>query len=410
MELSWGFLNELEAEYGDSFYILDLKRFEENYNAFLQAFRLIYPNSHIAYSYKTNYTPRLCQLVKLMGGYAEVVSQMEYELAQRVGVPAPRIIFNGPLKTMQDIRKAVLAGAIVNLDSFYEIEMIEALAKQCPDREIPIGIRCNFDLEDGRISRFGFDAENEEFEKALDRLRVLDNCYIQGLHCHFSSSQRNAPSYALRARKMLTLSARYFNSRTLRYIDLGGGFAGKMPTALRAQYTWILPSYEDYAQAIATQFAEQFPGDTGPELILEPGIGLLGDVMQFVTKIIDIKVVRSRTMALSTGSIYTIKPTLNEKNLPIHVYSRAEEQDSMTGPLDIMGYTCMEHDCLYKGYESVLAVGDYVVFDNVGAYTNVLRPPFIRYGPAIVARDSHGSCELVKRAEQLDDVFSTYIF
>ena len=92
MEISWQILQSLEKKYGDSFYILDLRKFENNYKEFLSSFREIYSNSNIGYSYKTNYTPKLCQSVNFMGGYAEVVSQMEYDLAIRIGVHPLKII------------------------------------------------------------------------------------------------------------------------------------------------------------------------------------------------------------------------------------------------------------------------------------------------------------------------------
>src|SRR5438132_13864145 len=98
MQFSCKTLRDLEQQYGDSFYVLDVRKFEDNYRAFLAAFRAIYSNTNIAYSYKTNYTPKLCQQVNAMGAYAEVVSSMEYDLAQHIGVPPQRIIFNGPLK------------------------------------------------------------------------------------------------------------------------------------------------------------------------------------------------------------------------------------------------------------------------------------------------------------------------
>jgi len=155
MELSLELLMKLEKEYGDSFYIFDLQRFESNYKELLECFRSIYARSNIAYSYKTNYIPKLCKRVNLLGGYAEVVSRMEYDLALNIGVPPQRIIFNGPLKLYEDIEYALLAGSIINLDSFYEISMVEAVARQFPARKFAVGIRCNFDVGTGNVSRFG---------------------------------------------------------------------------------------------------------------------------------------------------------------------------------------------------------------------------------------------------------------
>ncbi len=51
--------------------------------------------------------------------------------------------------------------------------------------------------------------------------------------------------------------------------------------------------------------------------------------------------------------------------------------------------------------------GDYIIFKNVGAYTVVLRPPFIRPAPPIVSL-ANGKSELIRRAGTFEDIFSPY--
>lgn len=412
MKFSWEILQSLEKEYGDSFYILDIRKFENNYKDFLTSFRDIYSNSNIGYSYKTNYTPKLCQSVNSMGGYAEVVSQMEYDLAIRIGVHPAKIIFNGPFKLKEDIENAILAGSIVNLDSLREVSIVKDLAQRLPDEQkISVGLRCNFDVGASNISRFGFDAEGDELAYVFNTLNQLKNCSVEGIHCHFSTPKRSVESYALRAKKMIEFSKAYFQERQPKFIDLGGGFFGKMSEDLRKQFDWPIPSYQEYAQAIAPQFKNQFSQDLGPELILEPGVAIVADVMKFVTKIAGVKTVRSRQLALATGSIQNVKPTLNDKNLSMRIYQNDDlNREKLVGQLDIVGYTCMEHDCLYKGYQGEIGVGDYIVFDNVGAYTTVFKPPFIRSSPPIISYDSVlNEYELIKRRESLQDMFATYV-
>ena len=95
MELNREVLAGLKKEYGDAFYLLDSEQFRSNFLELKECFSSIYPNFNIAYSYKTNYIPKLCKIVNELGGYAEVVSEMEMELALRVGVVPKRIIWNG---------------------------------------------------------------------------------------------------------------------------------------------------------------------------------------------------------------------------------------------------------------------------------------------------------------------------
>jgi len=411
MALSWDTLRDLERRYGEAFFVLDLPAFRRNYNEFLDAFRAIYPRSRIAYSYKTNYIPRLCREVDRMGGYAEVVSGMEYDLALRVGVDPTRIIFNGPYKGEDDLERSLLAGSIVNLDADYEVAALEDIARRHPDARLTVGLRCNFALDDTRSSRFGFDVEDDGLAKVFQRLERIDNCVVAGLHCHFSTGQRSIGSYAQRTRRLLDLSARCFRHRAPRFIDIGGGYFSKMSPALRSQFSCPVPSYQEYAVAVASEVAAAFP-DAGPELILEPGAAITTDVMRFVAKVIARKRVRTRQIALVAGSIHNIKPTLHEKQLPMRVvrangggFEHADE-----APVDIVGYTCMEHDCLYRDCKEAVRPGDFVVFESVGAYTVVMKPPFIQPAPAILVDEGTGSFAVAKRPERCDDLFAAYSF
>ena len=73
------------------------------------------------------------------------------------------------------------------------------------------------------------------------------------------------------------------------------------------------------------------------------------------------------------------------------VCNRTGSRQAIAGGIDVVGYTCMENDVLFRGFEGAIGAGDYAVFDNVGAYTNVLRPPFIRECPAILGWDASTS-------------------
>ena len=411
MELSWKELHELEGKYGDSFYILNLRKFEDNYHKFLNSFRSIYSNTSIGYSYKTNYIPKICRLVNQMGGYAEVVSQMEYELAIKIGVAPSQIIFNGPLKHQKDLENAILAGSKVNLDSPVEVEIVADIARKYPDYKFAVGLRCNFDINTDRISRFGFDVEAGEIDDVFKTFAPLNNCSIAGLHCHFNTSHRSIDSYALRAQKLIELSDYYFPDVPPKFIDIGGGFFGNMTADLKKQFDCYIPNYQEYAQAIASQFSQRFGQHSGPELILEPGVALVCDVMQFVAKVHSIKTVRSRQIALLVGSVHNVKPTLTDKKLSLKIYKNPDNinRKNLKKQVDLVGYTCMENDCLYKDYPGEIGIGDYAVFDNIGAYTIVFKPPFIRPNSPIISYDSSlNNYVLNKRRETSQDIFSTY--
>lgn len=179
---------------------------------------------------------------------------------------------------------------------------------------------------------------------------------------------------------------------------------------LARQFPCPIPPFSAYAEALAGTLAKHFGRQQGPELIIEPGLAVVADAMHYVAQINHLKRAGDRTMALASGSVYHIKPTLSAKNLPVTLV-RAPSGKSMSpaGPVDIAGYTCMENDLLYRGYEGPVRPGDFAVFSNVGAYTLVLSPSFIRPRPAILVCDEQGRVIATeKRAESTADVFASF--
>jgi len=405
LNLTSEMMSELCDVYGNAFYLLDSKKFSNNFVELSNEFKKIYPNFNIAYSYKTNYTPKLCKIVNDNGGYAEVVSEMELEIALRIGVKATKIIWNGPIKNQDKTKQLLLMGGTVNIDSVFEIETIKKIAHQNPNHRLNLGIRCNFDVGDGVISRFGFDIDSIEFEQALDFIKNIENVHLINLQCHFA--KRNVEYWPARAKGMATLALQV--KERLGYIpdriDIGGGLFGHMDDALKAQFSTTIPTYEDYAKAAASVFAEHFP-NLETELLIEPGSALVGDCMKFVGRIETIKTVRNKTFATMLGSQKNIN--MGGVNPPIFVIKSGTERKYYKD-VDIVGYTCIEGDVLYHNYEGDLSVGDYVVFSNCGSYSLVMKPPFIL--PNFPVIDISGNkVELIKRQEYFDDIFHTFSF
>jgi len=408
MKLDFNLLCKIGTKYGDSFYLLNSDQFRKNYLELQIAFRDIYPETHIAYSYKTNYIPALCKIVNELGGYAEVVSAMEWEIARRVGVKADKTIFNGPFKHQDAVAEILLSGGVVNIDSEYELPFVARLADENPDKILNVGLRCNFDIRDGVKSRFGIDVDSDVFNKVLHLFNGKTNVRFAVLHCHFAT--RKLESWQQRVDGICRLIDSRLQIMPER-IDLGGGMFGKMAESLKSQFDSYIPDYKEYAEVVAGSFAEKFSGGEKPALFIEPGSALVGDVMQFAARVVSLKTIRGENIATLLGSVYNINPTLNGKNPPLSVYHSGENEPQWFDDLDFGGYTCIESDYLYRGYSGKVAVGDYVVFGNVGSYSVVLKPPFILPDFAVVDyNDETGEFFAVKEAETFDDLFHTYKF
>lgn len=405
MLLDYNLLCGLSESFGDAFYLLDSDKFRDNYSELTNAFSNIYSNFNIAYSYKTNYTPKFCKIVNQFGGYAEVVSDMEMELALRIGVHPKKIIWNGPIKNEQKVAQLLLTGGTVNVDSFCEMALIHKLAEEYPEHILNIGIRCNFDIGDGVISRFGFDIDHADFNQALSLVKKTKNLYLINVQCHFAKrSIEHWPGRAKGILKVLDYVSEFLGYMPKR-IDLGGGIYGKMEDSLKKQFKNEIPTYADYANAAATVIAEHF-SVIKPELLIEPGSALVGDCMKFVGKIETIKAVHGKYFITMLGSQKNI--SMGGVNPPIEII-RSQEEHEQYERADIVGYTCIEDDVIYRDYSGELAVGDYIVISNCGSYSIVMKPPFIMPNFPVIDI-SGGKAEVIKRGETFYDVFHTFLF
>ena len=396
-------IKQLQAEYGEAFYLLDSVQFRKNYAELKAAFNDIYPNWNIAYSYKTNYTPKLCKIVNELGGYAEVVSEMELEIAKRIGCKANRVIWNGPIKNVPIMEQFLLDGGTINIDCIEELEQVKDIHNRQQDVLINVGIRCNYDVNDGVVSRFGFDIDGEDFMEAVKFATTTKNVKLINFQCHFA--KRQIAYWPARAKGMVDLIDRL--GIIPERIDIGGGLFGKMADSLKAQFSSEIPDYEAYAKAAAQVFADYFKDkDVKPELLIEPGSAVVGDCMKFVGTVKTIKNVRGKWMAHVLGSQKNISMT--GINPPIEVIAMGGEQKEYKD-LDFLGFTCIEGDVLYHNYNGKLAHQDVIVISNCGSYSLVMKPPFIL--PNFPVLDiSEGKTEVIKRAENFDDLFHTFNF
>lgn len=396
----------LTGKYGSPLYLFDEAAFTANYRKLEQTFQAIYPRYRIAYSYKTNYTPYICRLVKQLGGFAEVVSEMEYRAAKRIGYADSEILFNGPDKGAFGV-EAFLLGARIHADSLSELERLCQAAQAHPEENYTVSIRVNLDLGQYFISRFGMD--ESQLPEAFAMAAAVPNLRVTGLHCHISRC-RGLEAWQERAEYMLALADRYFPEPP-EYIDLGSGMFGSMAPSFALQFSDV-PTYAEYAEAVAGQFAEHYrelPEERKPLLITEPGTTLVNRFVDFIAQVNTLKTIRGKDFAVLNCSEHNLGETCLLKKLPMEIIPVAKNRAHYDS-IDFSGYTCLEQDIFYTDYRGTLGVGDYAVFGNVGGYSNVLKPPFIRENCAMAAIREDGETVLMKRAETFEDLFQTYCF
>lgn len=408
LPLDFDQIDALTQTHGASFFVLDGDRFANNFKALKGAFAAHYSDVQIGYSYKTNYTPQLCRIVQELGGYAEVVSEMEYALARRLQVPGPRIIFNGPYKAAPAFRDALLEGATLNLDSARDMRMLLGLAADHPQQEFAVVLRCTFALNAAEISRFGFDVEGPDFREAVNAIAQAPNLRLKGLHCHFPD--RDLDSFGRRAEAMVTLAHQLFPSAPPEILNIGGGYFSHMPDSLRARFDVPPARFEDYGARVGEILSRAFAGAARPPtLFLEPGTALVADTQSFYTQVISTKVVRGKGFATVAGSSFDISPTARSRGLPVTPVLRAPRPDTGAS-FDVVGYTCIEKDILSEGLTAPLQEGDFLRYDNVGSYSVVMRPPFILPANPVLFAQGDNALRVIKARQSTEDVFQNFVF
>lgn len=404
-------LNKIVAKVGTPFYTLDVEQYKQNVALFKEAFLKRYSKLVIGYSFKTNYIPQLCHIAKELGAYAEVVSRFEYDLAIKMGFPGKRIIYNGPVKKTEDIFYALGNNSLVNLDSSQEVESVLKYRSENPKKKIEIGLRINIDLKDSsgeshvqcglREGRFGF--SSEVLPIIIDLLHK-NNIDITSLHGHSSSSDRAVANYAIISNQMLSVCERNDLSK-LKFFNIGGGFFGAAAKGIDISYK---PTYEDYADAIVNILHNnKWFMRIQPSIVIEPGVSVVANTMSFYSKVYEVKKIKDKNFIVIDGSVYDVKPTLHQNNLP-HQFIHSTNSAKNTYKADVVGSTCMEKDVILSSIETNCNVGDYIRFDGVGAYTIVMTPTFINLFSPILLLEN-GTVKVIRRRQTLDDFLRAYI-
>ena len=400
-------IKKVDNECGTPFYFVYPERFVNNLQSFRKAFTDIYPNFILSYSFKTNYTSILLQKAKEIDCFAETVSSMEYNLAVQKGFATDRIIFNGPIKSFENIKTALTNRSIVQLDSEYEVEHILKLRKESPAQEIEIGLRINMEIGSSSIalqgglrqSRFGF--TTSMLEKVIPQLKEA-NIKIISLHGHTSSSDRIVDNYRHISNRLMDVRKR-FELNDIRYINVGGGFFGAAPEGIDVSHK---PKYTDYAKGICEALlADKWFYEHKPYIVIEPGASVVSNVFELVTKIHQHKNIQGQDFVFADASYFQVRPFLTKMNLPFTEYSNNPEQPEITA--DIVGATCMEVDKIAEGVSlKHYSHGDFLLFRAVGAYRQNLSPLFIIPWSPVVEVTPSGHINILKNRQDASDLLN----
>jgi diaminopimelate decarboxylase len=399
-------VKSLISEFGSPLFVISEKQIRRNFQNASRIFKTRYPKVQFAWSYKTNYLNAVCNIFHQEGSWAEVVSGFEYDKAIGNGVPGNKIIFNGPGKTDQEIITAAKNNSLIHIDHFDELFTLIDLSEK-HNLKPRVAIRVNMDTGIyPKWDRFGFNFENGQAWNAIVRIMNDRNIELVGLHCHIGTYMLSPSAYSVAATKLceLAFSIKSKYSKTIQYLDLGGGFPSA--NTLKGAYlpgSDTIPSIDQFADAITSVILGfGFRQEELPLLILETGRALVDDAGYLLGTVI-------ATKRLSDGRRATILDfgvnTLFTSFWYDHKISPAQEFGEYTEDMVLYGPLCMNIDIIRESINMpLLEKGNNVVVHKVGAYNMTQWMQFISLRPNIVLIDADNKTHVIRKTETLDYV------
>ena len=403
-------IKKLVEDFGSPLFVLSEHSLRKNIKRIKNAFTSRYDKVIFGWSYKTNYLGAVCNTLHQEGSLAEVVSKFEYEKARQLGVPGDCIIFNGPHKTRDILEQAITEGAHIHIDHLDELYLIEDIASKM-NKVVDVTIRLNFDTGyTEQWSRFGFNVEAGQALDAAWRIASSEHMNLIGLHSHIGTFVLEPLAYNVQVKIMCDFmnEAEDKTGCTIRYIDIGGGFASM--NSLQGIYLppeQVVPSINQYAEIICDTLLElthdrEVRGNGRPTLVLETGRAVVDDAEMLISSVVANKHLPDgrRAIVLDAGVNHLFTAFwYNHDVFPTRHLAGRPEETVLYGPL------CMNIDVMRNNIMlPPLNVDDTLVFSHVGAYNNTQWLQFIEYRPNVVMIGENGKVNLVREAENLEIV------
>ncbi|MBD3756704.1 MULTISPECIES: pyridoxal-dependent decarboxylase, exosortase A system-associated [Microbacterium] len=342
----------------------------------------------LSYAMKANPMPALVQHLARRVDRIDVASAGEMQHALDTGIRADRVSFAGPGKTPAEIRQAVAAGIIVEVESATELARVTAAAGQLGVRALA-AVRVNPDFAvkgsgmrmGGGPQQFGIDAEQvpDVLARAGDAVDIL------GFHVFAGSQNLQADIIAEAQRRTVDLVTDLAEHLPgpLRYLNLGGGFG--IPYTARDQPLDLRAVAEGLAELVDGPIAARFP-EASP--VIELGRFLVGECGVYVTRVVDRKVSRGKTFVVVDGGMHhQLAASGNfgqaiRRNYPVVVGNRAtdaKDDDVVT----VVGCLCTPLDLLADDVPLPDAdIDDLIVVFQQGAYGLTASPTAFLGHPA----------------------------
>ena len=222
-------ISQIAEEYGSPFYLYHGEQLLDRVRRVREA---LGEGVEVSYSVKANPSVAVCQLLSRGGAGGEVASSGELAVVRAAGIEPNDIVFAGPGKTNDELRRAVNEEIFaVNVESLGEIERLSAIAEE-EGKQVGVGLRINPAAQlmgsqmrmGGTVGQFGID--QEDLEEAVRKVLSYPQLILRGIHIYTATQVFDADALLEHCRNIfeVALECADYAGRPLEMIDFGGGF------------------------------------------------------------------------------------------------------------------------------------------------------------------------------------------
>ncbi|KAF3826347.1 hypothetical protein GH733_008872 [Mirounga leonina] len=365
----------------DAFYVADLGDILKKHLRWLKALPRVTP----FYAVKCNDSRTIVKTLATIGTGFDCASKTEIQLVQSLGVPPERIIYANPCKQVSQIKYAANNGVqMMTFDS--EVELMK-VARAHPKAKLVLRIATDDSKAVCRLSvKFG--ATLKISRLLLERAREL-NIDVVGVSFHVGSGCTDPETFVQAisdARCVFDMGAEVGFSMYL--LDIGGGFPGSEDVKLK---------FEEITSVINPALDKYFPADSGVRIIAEPG-------RYYVASAFTLASSEQTFMYYVNDGVYGsfncilydhahVKPLLQKRPKPDEKYYSTS----------IWGPTCDGLDRIVERCDlPEMHVGDWMVFENMGAYTVAAASTFNGFQRPTIYYVMSGPTQLMQQIQNHD--------
>lgn len=347
----------------NSFYILNVGDVRRKYEIWTKEIPRVTP----FYAIKCNDDPVIVKTLADLGTGFDCASIDELNQILKMGVNQNRIIYSHTVKQASHLKFAADNGVeMITFDS--EAELIKIKNIHPNSKAV---LRIKFDAESS-IIRMGIKFGCDPLTEAPDLIKKCQELGVNlvGISFHVGSGTLDFKIYekALQSvRQMFDIADKY--GFKLDLVNIGGGFMGDDPSLLA-----------NYAKYINRGIDLYFP-DPSVTIISEPGRYFSESALHLVAQVILKKVTTDgHVHYYINDSIYHsfLIAFIYEAKLKFSVIRKTTKSSTPMERLStIWGQTCNTKDkILGDQIMPEMEMGDYLVFENMGAYTTTVSTRF----------------------------------